>query len=122
MPIAPSESTPGFRGPPRRELFASAGAEFHLLLQEHVPRWRTNPSAILAPSSGRKTLGTMCRIPVRPFDYVMKAGQPVPARRPLSGMRTMRRLKCVSVAVVFSSLALSVKAQDSKSEDQSAYK
>jgi hypothetical protein len=34
----------------------------------------------------------------------------------------MRRLKCVSVAVVFSSLALSVKAQDSKSEDQSAYK
>ena len=34
----------------------------------------------------------------------------------------MRRLMCVGVAVVVSCLALSVKAQDSKSEDQSAYK
>ncbi len=34
----------------------------------------------------------------------------------------MRRLMCVGVAVVVSCLAFSVKAQDSKSEDQSAYK
>lgn len=33
------------------------------------------PSAFLQRSSGRKISSTICRIPVRPFDYVVKAGQ-----------------------------------------------
>ena len=61
------------RGPDKEVFFS----------QEHVPRWRTDPSALLQLSSGRKISWTICRIPVRPFDSVMKAGQPVPARRPL---------------------------------------
>ena len=61
------------RGPDKEAFFS----------QEHVPRWHTDPSALLQRGSGRRIAWTICRIPVRPFDYVMKAGQPVPAQRSL---------------------------------------
>ena len=44
-------------------------------LQEHVPGWRLDPSALLERSSVRRIPRTICRIPVRPFHYVVKAGQ-----------------------------------------------
>ena len=39
-------------------------------------RWRTDPSALLQRSSGQKISWTICRIPVRPFVYIVKLGQP----------------------------------------------